>query len=112
MPNREYAIALQYVRQEYRELYSCAEAVILTPASRFPTGQLGQCSPDNYINVKDDLSTVGEYVDTLVHELTHAHQNKRGGPRMSDLKREEEAYAAGLKAAEDYLIKAAPWRKR
>jgi hypothetical protein len=45
-----------------------------------------------------------------VHELTHAKQNL-AGMRLTDLQREEEAYAAGNLAAEHWLTQAAPWNK-
>lgn len=109
---REYAIALQHVQVKYRDLYAQAEAVVLTPARMFPPCQEGQCSRDNYININDALTTVGAYVNVLVHELTHAAQNKRGGPRLTDLQREEEAYAAGNLAATEYMREAAPWNRK
>lgn len=54
---------------------------------------------------------MGAYVNCIVHELTHAKQN-RTGVKLTDLQREEEAYQAGIEAAEAYLRKAAPWRKQ
>jgi hypothetical protein len=108
---REYAIALQYVRQHYPELYLCAEYVALTPSQYFPAGQEGQCSHDNFVSVRDDLFNTGDYVNVLVHELVHCRQNRERSP-LSGLQREEEAYAAGNLAAEQYLTKAAPWSER
>lgn len=108
--NREFAIAMQYVQVNYRELYQCAEVIVLTPRSMFPVGQTGQCSHDNFVSIADGNRTVGEYVDTLVHELKHAQQNKRG-VRMTEQQREEEAYEAGIQAANDYIHRATPWAK-
>lgn len=108
---REFAIALQFVKTEYRELYPLAKAIVLTPVDMFPAGQTGQCSNDNFVNVSAGIRTVGEFVNTIVHELTHCKQN-RAGVRMTNQQREEEAYEAGIRAAESYLIKAAPWRKQ
>lgn len=110
-PSREYAIALQWVQIHYRELHGYAEAIVLTPSHMFPAGQEGQCSHDNFININSGLRTVGDYVNVLVHELTHAKQN-RTGSRQTDLEREEEAYEAGIVAAKDYMLKAAPWMKK
>lgn len=104
--NREYAIALQWVQRKYPQLYSLAEAVVLTPASMFPLGQMGQCSHDNFVSVSDRPATVGEYINTLVHELTHCKQHHE---RRAPL--EEEAYQAGILAAQEYLREAAPWMK-
>lgn len=109
--NREYHIALQFVQTEYRELYNLAELIVLTPEKMFPPGQTGQCSSDNFINISDGIRTVGEFVDTLVHELTHARQN-RDRAIMTEKQREEEAYAAGILAAQNYMVKAAPWSRR
>jgi hypothetical protein len=105
---REFAIALQFVRQKYPDLFQCAEFISTVPADYFPAGQLGQCSGDNFISIKDTPATVSDFVDTLVHELTHARQN-RTNSTLSSLQREEEAYAAGIKAAVEYMREAAPW---
>lgn len=105
--SREYAIALQHVQRKYRELYQLAEAVVLTPAAMFPVGQQGQCTHDNFVSISDGIRTTGEYVDTLVHELTHCWQNKHGKPNS-----EEQAYEAGIRAAAEYMREAAPWLKK
>lgn len=110
MSRLEYTIALQFVRQHYGDLYKHAAAVVLTPAKMFPPGQTGQCSHDNFISISDEHTTVGAYVDTLVHELTHAQQNALD-LKLTDQQREEQAYQAGIEAAQAYLIKAAPWRR-
>jgi len=107
---REYEIALQFVKQNYRELLQYAAAVVLTPSQFFPVGQTGQCSHDNFCSISDGITTVGEYVDTIVHELTHAKQNRLGS-KLIGLPREEEAYQAGIEAANFYETKAAPWSK-
>jgi hypothetical protein len=104
--NREYAIALQYVQANYRELYKYAAAIVLCPASIFPAGQSGQCVPDNFISVNSGLKTTGEYVNVLVHELTHAKQNATHS-KVAD--REFEAYTEGNLAETEYMRKAAPW---
>ena len=109
--NREYAIALQYVQAHYPRLFALATAVVLTPSRMFPAGQHGQCSHDNYVSINDGLSTVGEYVDTLVHELVHCKQNATHAD-LTDLQREEQAYEAGIQAAQRYELDAAPWRKQ
>lgn len=111
MSSREYAIALQYVQQHYAELYRCADFITVVPAQRFPACQEGQCSGDNIIVISNAIKTVGGYINVLVHELTHAHQNVRRA-KLTDLQREEEAYAAGNLAAEQYLTKAAPWAQK
>lgn len=108
---REYAIALQYVQVNYRELYSLAAAIVLAPGRMFPLGQEGQCSHDNFITIADNLHTTGDYVNVLVHELTHAKQNATRSTKNSQ-QREEEAYEAGNLAALHYLSKAAPWVKQ
>lgn len=109
--NREYAIALQFVQRKYNSLYQMAEAVVLTPKAMFPTGQQGQCSYDNFVSISDGLKTVGDYVDVLVHELTHCKQNK-ASVRLTEKEKEEEAYAAGILAATEYMREAAPWTKK
>ncbi len=109
--NREYAIALQYVQAHYPRLYKLAAAVVLTPSRYFPQGQHGQCTKDNYVSINDEPHTVGEYVDTLVHELVHCKQNAYKY-EMTSLQREEQAYQAGIEAAQRYELDAAPWRKK
>lgn len=109
MSNREYAIALQYVMANYRELYNYADIIVLVSASRFEDSVEGLCSHDNVITINDSLRTVGQYVNVLVHELTHAKQNATG---KVDGDKEEEAYQAGIEAERDYMIKAAPWRTK
>lgn len=102
--SREYAIAVQFVQRKYRALYEMAEAVVLTPADLFPAGQTGQCSSDCYVSVSDGIRTVAEFVNTLVHELTHVKQfRERRQPR------EPEAYEAGIQAQTEYMREAAPW---
>jgi hypothetical protein len=96
---------------EFPALFSLAEAVVLCPASLFLPGQVGQCTHDNFVSVANNSSSTGEYVNTIVHELTHCKQN-RTPAKLTSLQREEEAYQAGIEAAELYLNKAAPWLKR
>lgn len=109
--NKEYEITLQWVRVHYPGLIPYAEYILLAPSAMFPICQHGQCSRDNYITIADRQTTVGDFVDVIVHELTHAKQN-RLSPEMSDDKREAQAYACGIQAAKNYMRTEAPWSKR
>ena len=102
-------------RGQFHESYFCEAKTV---HNKFLTGGLclhppteipPTCNPGAHKEPWVDGSTksLGEYVDTLVHELTHCWQNKHGKPNS-----EEQAYEAGIRAAAEYMREAAPWLKR
>jgi hypothetical protein len=112
--NENFETALAYVRQTYPELVKLVVGIRLVPPEKLPDGALGgypsrldkdllpPTKPDGDVLVADGQETA-EFVNTIVHELTHARQKFEIGISLGP-DNEREAILAG-DAAEDRFKK-------
>lgn len=101
--NRNYQEALAYVATHYASLLALVARIEFQP--KYGRGFNGQCySYDGkvFVHIYNGQRNVAEFVGTLVHELTHAHQQTFGRPGTSREQRECEAEEAGYQARCQY----------
>ncbi len=104
MANKAYEQALSYVQVRYPDLYLYAVEIHLIPVGRMMYNTLGTCSDRRIIRIANKRQCASLFVDTLVHELTHAEQVVTGRLRApaDAYMREREAVSAGYKAISLY----------
>lgn len=101
--NKAFDQAFTFVESNYSGLFHPTIEICLLKAYRHDRGALGTHTRINptrsRITIKNGKYSIPEFVDTLVHELTHAQQHISGrADSMSSNAKEHEAGIAGYAA--------------